>query len=618
MKTFLTLALFGTVLPLTAALPPASSAPLAKHLLEVNAQWARMDPAPADGGRSVCFTDEAARISTHLLMVRERLIERSEHAVLTTDQRANRLNLLHRLGDYAHAGVFPRNHVLPVRNPVFIDPYGTACAVGWLMIESGHRDLAEAIRDGMNLGYLHHIAADPRFAEPVADWARQHGFTADELAWIQPGYPFQVPTFPLGGGTNGAVTVMHPLSDGGLLVGGAFTQAGGTAATSVARWNGLAWSALGDGIPGAVHCATEHQGQLYVGGHFDNGYDLAVWDGATWQYQLVFEGTNPLVRALHVHNNTLYAAGEATGFASIEHRVRRLTTAGWEAAGDPFNAEVYALASHNGDLVAGGAFTQPVGPTDPLMHHVARFDGYGWVELANGLDATVRCLRDVDGTLYAGGDLYQNIAPVFGLARLAPGASDWQGMLPGKTGYMPTGIGPSHINAITPLLNGIAFGGRFMIDTGGGISYFGENMGWVSATPDDYRIGSWHNGEVRTMVTVLDQLHYGGDFTAVTGSADPVPYAAYTTFITAIIDRHDEEAPHAWPVPARERLSVDLAAFPGAATWICTTADGRQVYADGLLRDGRLDLDIAHLSPGAYVLNLHGDGRTVTLRFLKE
>src|SRR5947207_1090037 len=62
---------------------------------------------------------------------------------------------------------------------------------------------------------------------------------------------------PLGAGTNSSVVALAVFDDGtppgpALYAGGTFDSAGGAPASSIARWNGQAWSALGQGTVGAV------------------------------------------------------------------------------------------------------------------------------------------------------------------------------------------------------------------------------------------------------------------------------------------------------------------------------------------------------------------------------
>lgn len=102
---------------------------------------------------------------------------------LNSSQKAKRKHLLHRLSVYAVKGVFPKNTYHQVRTPYFIDRFGTPCAVGYMIIESGHGTLSERISREMNYAYIEEMPY------PEIDrWAKDHGFSLTELKWIQPGY----------------------------------------------------------------------------------------------------------------------------------------------------------------------------------------------------------------------------------------------------------------------------------------------------------------------------------------------------------------------------------------------------------------------------------------------
>src|SRR5262249_40848973 len=115
-----------------------------------------------------------------------------------------------------------------------------------------------------------------------------------------------------------------------LIVGGFPTQAGLVPVNRIARWNGQAWSALGDGFDGGV-------------------YSLAIFDEDG-------EGPNP---------PALFAAGDLihSGNTTVNH-VARWDGQAWSALGSGIDGAVYALAVHDEDgpgplpaaLYAGGYF----------------------------------------------------------------------------------------------------------------------------------------------------------------------------------------------------------------------------------------------------------------------
>ena len=139
---------------------------------------AEAHPGPPDAAA------ERSRIQEHLARV-ARLMRAAPTSDLTDRQRKARDVALTWLDEYRAAGVFPHNHVDrdgPV--PVFVDPHGTPCAVGYLMLRSGHDDLVEEIVSTDNLIRVGELRDDER----VRAWLDKHGITLAEAALIQPWY----------------------------------------------------------------------------------------------------------------------------------------------------------------------------------------------------------------------------------------------------------------------------------------------------------------------------------------------------------------------------------------------------------------------------------------------
>lgn len=168
-----------------AQLAPQRSEMIGKHMLVVNSEWHNMEPSMTHEEQVVSFASDTERIAEHLHGVALRLGARTPISAEQVHYQRRR-TLLDTLEAYADRGLFPTNHALHGRTPVFIDERGTACAVGYLMIASGHEALAERIHREMNLAYIHAITLPE-----VSAWADDHGFTIDELAWIQPTYAFE-------------------------------------------------------------------------------------------------------------------------------------------------------------------------------------------------------------------------------------------------------------------------------------------------------------------------------------------------------------------------------------------------------------------------------------------
>lgn len=613
MKTTLTLALIGLSPICGAQLAPGTNAPLSAHMLEVNKEWRTMDPAPEGGDRIVRFGNDAERIATHLRMVRQRLIERTPEGLDASRMNA-RTTLLDDLLEYADAGSFPQNHVLPWRNPVFIDPHGTACAVGQLMIASGDRALAEHVRKEMNLAYVHDIDLPE-----VATWADAHGFTADELAWIQPGYSPNHEWLPLGGGADGEVTTLLKLANGDLLVAGDYTTAGSTACTHVALWNGSSYQAMGGGVDGWITCAIEFGGELYLGGSFSAGYaDLAVWDGSNWGYENAFNGNTVRVNDLHVFNGSLYAAGYGTGFAGTAHQVLELVGAYWLPTGSAwteFNGDVLALNDHYGQLVCAGAFTElGMFGGGPAMAHVAVFDGLGdWTQLADGLDATVNDLYSFQLALYAGGDMRVDSLPTFGLARLGDDVATWDHLMPNQSGYIDWFNGECRISTIHEGNGQLFVGGAFTMP---GFMYYGNNLMRFEGVPDIFSAWALNDGRVNDIAVHDGALVIGGQF--VSDQGDPVPHVGRTDLSTGIGEEMGLPFTIA-PNPVTDVLSIALGTAPSAGTRITIVdATGRSVLEPRRTITAVNTIDVRVLAPGTYIVRVQAGARVSVASFVKR
>ncbi len=132
-------------------------------------------------------------------------------------------------------------------------------------------------------------------------------------------------------GVGGTVSAILPVSPTEVYVGGAFTMAGVVAANRIARFDGTSWSALGSGMSGvisgvtspSVNALADDGTYLYAAGAFTNAggtmvSSIARWDGASWTSlgsglaRLALGGTGPIAgagMALVRNGNDLYAGG---------------------------------------------------------------------------------------------------------------------------------------------------------------------------------------------------------------------------------------------------------------------------------------------------------------------
>ncbi|MFZ1333754.1 MAG: T9SS type A sorting domain-containing protein [Flavobacteriales bacterium] len=600
----LALATFASV----AQLAPQQPATLLQHMIEVNAEWKTTDAAIPKIDTPVSFANEAERIAMHLHLVRETLSIRSCEG-LSVEATANRKTLLEALGNYADRGRFPQNTILPFRNPIFIDPNGTACAVGQLMIESGSLDLAQRIDTEMETAYVREM----HWPE-INEWAGTNGFSADELAWIQPGYAPPIPWSTLGNGINGSVTVLRTLGNGELLVAGNFTNAGGIPCTNVARWNGAYYTDMGTPMDGMITAAIEYNGDIYIGGSFNGGTsDLQRWNNGSWEAQAAFSSKYAQINAMHVHNGELYIAGSMSGFAGIDDLVLRKNGNLWEQVGEVFNETIFCLASLDGELVAGGLFDGIVSTMNPAVAHVAVLSNNSWTQLGDGLDAPVRALMNTNGTLYAGGDLFANVVPVFGLARIGGNDTSWEMLMPNKVDYIFPNQGPAFIGSLALYQDKVYAAGDFNYSSGG-IGLYSHNLVQFNGTPDDVSamIG-WLDGTINTLAVNSASLLIGGEFTT------PYAHIASTELNTGINDELELTSLTISPNPSAEIITIQVpTGMTTNAVFRVTDASGKIALVEPDRNSNSYLLNVGPLATGSYQIDISEGDTRASGRFIKQ
>ena len=242
---------------------------------------------------------------------------------------------------------------------------------------------------------------------------------------------FETDVFVSGVAVDGPINAMAAFDDGGgeaLIAGGSFTDAGATTLNGIALWDGMAYSAMGEGFAGGVvnALAVFDDGggsRLYAGGEFQNSgatsvSNLARWNGVAWEP--VGSGTNGPIHTMAVFDDgsgpALYIGGlfsQAGGMAASN--VTRLTALGFEALGSGVNDAVLAFAVYDhgsgANLYLGGSFTETgLGVT---ANRVVRWDGGdNWTSLGDGMAGPVNALTVFDDgngpELIVGGEFFPN------------------------------------------------------------------------------------------------------------------------------------------------------------------------------------------------------------------
>lgn len=224
------------------------------------------------------------------------------------------------------------------------------------------------------------------------------------------------------GGPNGVVNSVLEYNNA-LIVAGEFSSVGGlltgtTDTNNIAAFDGSMWHAIDNGITGeeaVIHAMAVYDGDLIVAGKFETAGSTAANNIAKWNSWTA--GWEPLglglggddyseVYALYVFDGELYAGGSFSEAGTITtDNIAKWDGEDWHAVGSGRPGMVYCFTEWDGMLVAGGGFTAAY-PTSSIAYLV---DGTYWRNF--GFVAVVRSLTTIDyedqeGVLMAGGQSF--------------------------------------------------------------------------------------------------------------------------------------------------------------------------------------------------------------------
>jgi hypothetical protein len=243
-----------------------------QELLTVNKNWQTQPSTPI-----ICFDIDTKitgfnySIAQHLLNVINTISTNENTNALNEKTKQRKIALLNTLKTYAYKGAFPINDYLPCQNPVFIDRRGTHCAVGYLLQQSGYENIAQDINATQQFAFINEIKN-----KKLNAWAKEYGFTKDELAWIQPAYPSDLPTNAIDSGVDGTVNTICKIDTNTYIIGGSFNKLilNNQVSKNLALliYDNGTWhlNPIPNGTNGPVYAITKHLNILVIGGKFSN------------------------------------------------------------------------------------------------------------------------------------------------------------------------------------------------------------------------------------------------------------------------------------------------------------------------------------------------------------
>jgi hypothetical protein len=175
-----------------------------------------------------------------------------------------------------------------------------------------------------------------------------------------------------------------------LYAGGAIVLADGKPVRYIAKWNGVSWDTVGRGLNGVVCMLTIINNELYAGGTFDtagsvHANSLAKWNGSQWTDVFNFPQINlghNYVLSIAEYNGELYVGGNFDN-DTLSDIIRYNGTA-WINVGESLHggmSSVSKMVAYNNELYVAGTFYHNQGN---IGNFIQRWDGTQWKDVGGG------------------------------------------------------------------------------------------------------------------------------------------------------------------------------------------------------------------------------------------
>lgn len=580
-----------------------------QHLVEVNAQWMHHQTASPEA--TIQFDKDEDRIAYHLELVVQTL-QQSAPQSLSKRALKKRNNLLEQLAVYAAAKQFPINKYHSVRQPYFIDEQGTHCAVGFLMEASGYEALAQQINKEYSYNYIHEMPV-----EKVIPWADEHGFSVDELAWIQPGYPPQNPYTAFPNGPNSTITQLEQINADQLLLAGTFSEIGGSGCDQIGVFENNSFTCLGGGIAGQINDVFVENNRVLVAGALQNNgitYPLASYENDSWIYHSIpgragAEGTTASRRSL---TNDFVVTLKHSSIPSQEEYWYSQAGSSWERKlsfyGSAFVAERTAAG-----ILFGGSFASVIvydsagsSASQPCNNLIMdQFPTDEWKTYGTAVSTNVYSIEEVGNDIYIGGSCY-NMQEVC-LTKLNNGLL--QSLMVYEDGF--GGTNTCDIRDMVWVNNELILGGDFLIAPL--VGTYGKNLAKFDFSYNGMEAIARFDQPVNQVASLGNTLFMGGEFILDETTGNSLPYFGMLGILTSLEDPVPSPAISVYPNPVSNFATIN--GLQSEYSYSVFDVSGKQLQHGQQEPD--TEIDLSTLPDGVFMLTINSAAGRFTTKFIK-
>ena len=585
------------------------------QLCNINKQW--LTHQQESPNELIHFETDEDAIQAHLLLVCNSLSQHTPTG-LGKKELTSRLHLIQVLREYALKKVFPTNLHHSIRTPYFVDDFDVHCAVGYLMSQSGNKNLVAEIRANENYSYIADIKT-----LGVAEWASEHGFTVDELKWIQPAYSPSNNIHPIDNGTNGSVKkILASTLNSRTIIAGVFDSLDLSPCLNIGQYLDNQLSCLGNGLSGIINDISENQMGVIAYGQFEkegNTYTMAIFSQGTWQYINIPTREGVVATAGFTGGGRIEVVINHPTEEGVQEIWFQSTSATWKKELTVNGIVNQIGASPLGRVFAGkfdeattfdeqGEASGTVMTNNVIFRN--HFNNNEW-EGINGTEIsdTVKAVLVINNQIYFGGIASKepNSSGVV-LARYLNNV-----LQPILLASSFSGDNPVSINSINfGLTNGsLIIGGQFHIIPMIGVQ--GNNLASYDVFNGSIKLIANLNNSVNTIASRNSEIYIGGDFTTNLNNVQ-LNHLGKINSTLKIDHKTLESTLNVFPNPFTDIITIE--GTTSSSTYHITDKSGR-ILKEGYFTTNPI-IELSDLPNGAYLLNVQNENGIFFKQLIKQ